>query len=82
MAASGENNIEATQHSRPQESGTYQTRFYLLFIFVSGYFFSLFPCFFSIFPPVCHQSLVSAASLQWKGRQSQAVLLEGEKEDH
>lgn len=76
VAASGENHREGTQHSRPQESGSDQTIFYLLFIFVSGFCFLV----FSPFSPVCHQSLVSAASLQWKGRRVSLFCWKG-KED-
>lgn len=69
------NHTEATQHSRPREPGSYQTRFYLFFSCVSILFFPHFLV-FSFFL----QSAINLLCLQLpcSGRGgSQALLLEG-----
>lgn len=75
VAASGENHREGTQHSRPQESGSDQTIFYLLFIFVSGFCFLVFSPFFSSLPSV--SCVCSFPAME--GEKSQPLLLEGER---
>lgn len=78
MATSEENHLEATHHFRLWDLGITRQDLICSLIFLSGSFFP--PYGYS--SPICHQSLVPAASLQGRAKQSQALFTGRRKEDH